>query len=248
MDDWNYRPAADQHLQPGDSMKSVRREAGLVGSVTQLGWRVVSRLYLLTYHRLAVYGAENVPTKPPFVLVANHASHLDALVLAAALPWRLRQSAFPIAAGDTFFETKVTTVFAAMMLNALPMWRKRCGAHGMSELRTRLVEEPAIYLLFPEGTRSRTGEMGAFKPGLGMLLGGADIPVVPCHLSGAFNALPSGARWPKPAKLVLRMAPPLRFGSLPNDKVGWRAISEQLEEAVRKLAPEKGDAPSPGSP
>jgi 1-acyl-sn-glycerol-3-phosphate acyltransferase len=240
MDDWTYRPAADQQLKPEDSMKSVRREAGLIGATTQLGWRIISRLYLRLYHRLTVHGIEHVPPTPPFVLVANHTSHLDALVLAAALPWKLRRFAFPIAAGDTFFETKATTVFAAMMLNALPMWRKRCGAHGMAELRSRLVEEPAIYLLFPEGTRSRTGEIGAFKPGLGMLLGGADVPVIPCHLSGALEALPPGGRWPKPAKLVLRMAAPLRFGSLPNDKTGWRTISEQLEAAVRNLAEFKG--------
>ena len=243
MDDWNYRPAADQQLKPGDSMKSVRRETGLIGATTQFGWRVLSRLYLRTYHRLSVQGLEYVPSVPPFVLVANHASHLDALVLAAALPWKLRRFAFPIAAGDTFFETKATTVFAAMMLNALPMWRKRCGAHGMAELRSRLIDDPAIYLLFPEGTRSRTGEIGSFKPGLGMLLGGADVAVVPCHLSGAFEALPPGARWPKPEKLNLRIGPPMRFGSIPNDKHGWRIISEQLEEAVRKLNPRSSSGP-----
>jgi 1-acyl-sn-glycerol-3-phosphate acyltransferase len=237
MDDWNYRPAADHQMKPGDSMKSVRRETGLIGAATQFGWRVLVRFYLRVYHRLTVHGIEYVPAAPPFVLVANHASHLDALVLSAALPWRLRRFAFPIAAGDTFFETKATTVFAAMMLNALPMWRKRCGSHGMAELRDRLVAEPAIFLLFPEGTRSRTGEIGTFKPGLGMLLGGADIPVLPCHLSGAFQALPPGGRWPKPEKITLRIAPPVRFGSLPNDKTGWRAIAEQLEEAVRKLDP-----------
>jgi 1-acyl-sn-glycerol-3-phosphate acyltransferase len=244
MDDWNYRPAADHQMKPGDSMKSVRRETGFIGATTQLGWRALSRLYLRTYHRLTVQGIEHIPAAPPFVLVANHASHLDALILAAALPWKLRRFAFPIAAGDTFFETKATTVFAAMMLNALPMWRKRCGSHGMAELRDRLVAEPAIYLLFPEGTRTRNGEIGKFKPGLGMLLGGADVPVLPCHLTGAFEALPPGGRWPKPEKIALNIAPPLRFGSLPNDKTGWREIAEKLEEAVRKLG-RRGDVTSP---
>ena len=65
MDDWNYRPAADQHLQPGDSLKSVRREAGLIATVTQLAWRVISRIYLRTYHRLSVHGLEHVPARPP---------------------------------------------------------------------------------------------------------------------------------------------------------------------------------------
>jgi 1-acyl-sn-glycerol-3-phosphate acyltransferase len=235
MGDWKFQPAGDQQLKPGESMKSVRREVGLIGATTQLGWRILSRLYLRGYHRLTVHGMEHLPEKPPFVMVANHSSHLDALTLAAALPWKLLRFAFPIAAGDTFFVTKATTVFAAMMLNALPMWRKKCGAHAMGELQARLLEGPAIYLLFPEGTRTRTGEMGPFKPGLGMLLGGADIPVVPCYLDGAFAALPPGGKWPKPHPLTLRIGPPLGFGSLPNDRTGWRTIAEQLEEAVRKL-------------
>jgi 1-acyl-sn-glycerol-3-phosphate acyltransferase len=237
MDEWQYRPAADQHLPPQERLRSVRREVGLVGATTQMLWRVVSRSYLRLYHRLAVEGLEHVPARPPFVMVANHTSHLDALVLAAALPWRLRRSAFPVAAGDTFFETPAVTVFAALMLNALPMWRKRCGAHGMAELRSRLVEEPAIYLLFPEGTRSRDGSMGHFKPGLGMLIGGADVPIVPCHLDGAFAAFPPNTRMPRPLPMRLRIGPAHNFSDLPNDRTGWQAIAERLEAAVRELAP-----------
>lgn len=236
MDDWQYKPAGDHGLKPTDSWRSLRREAGLFGVATQTIWRGLVRTYLAGYHRLKVTGAENIPAQAPFVMIGNHTSHLDALTLASVLPWRLRERAFPIAAGDVFFETPAASFFAAMMLNALPMWRKRCGSHAMQELRDRLVGEPAIYILFPEGTRSRDGKMGKFKPGLGMIVAGEPVPVVPCYLSGAHAAFAPGSSLPRPVPLHLRIGPPQTFADLSNDRGGWETISARLEAAVAELA------------
>ena len=117
-----------------------------------------------------------------------------AVVLGAALPWRVRSCAFPIAAGDVFFETKVASVMSAAMINALPMWRQNCGLHAMKDLRDRLVTDPCAFILFPEGGRSRTGEMARFKPGLGMLVAGTDVAVYPAHVKGAFECWPPSRR------------------------------------------------------
>ena len=103
-------------------------------------------------------------------------------MLAAPLPWRLRDRVFPIAAGDVFFETPMMSAFSAFFLNALPLWRKKCGPHALKELRDKLLEDPCVYVLFPEGARSRDGKMLPFKKGLGMLVAGTPVPVVP--LSG----------------------------------------------------------------
>ncbi|MEA3213767.1 MAG: 1-acyl-sn-glycerol-3-phosphate acyltransferase [Chthoniobacter sp.] len=235
MDDWQYKPAGDLGMKPVEGLRSLRREVGLFGTITQAAWRTAVRLYLRGYHRLTIVGREHLPQKPPFVMIGNHSSHLDALILAAALPWRLRQAAFPIAAGDVFFETPTATLFATMMLNALPMWRKRCGSHAMQELRERLIGEPAIYILFPEGTRSRDGQMGRFKPGIGMIVAGSEVPIVPCHLAGAHGAFPPGSSLPRPVRLSLRIGAPLVFSGLGNDRTGWQQIAAQLEAAVLDL-------------
>ena len=237
MDEWRYQPAGDLHLKPGESLRSLHREAGLIAGITQTAWRALVRAYLLGYHRLRVDGVENLPAQPPFVMIANHSSHLDALVLASAMPWRLRRSVFPIAAGDVFFETPAVALFSAMMLNALPMWRKRCGSHAMQELRDRLIDGPSIYILFPEGTRSRDGSMGHFKPGLGMIVAGSPVPVVPCHLEGAFAASPPGTHIPRPLPMRLRIGAPLTFGATTNDRAGWQEITARLESAVKELRP-----------
>jgi len=235
MEPWSYKPAADQGLAERERLRSLQRESGLAAYLAQGAWRAAVRGYLRLYHRLEIVGTEHLPAQPPFVLVGNHSSHLDALTLAAGLPWRLRQSVFPIAAGDVFFETPAAAFFAAMMLNALPMWRRRCGSHALHELRERLIGEPAIYLLFPEGTRSRDGRMGPFKPGIGMIVAGTDVPVVPCHLAGAHRALPAGQRWPRPTRLHLRYGAPLVFGAVTDNRDGWKEIATRLEGAVRSL-------------
>ena len=168
-------------------------------------------------------------------MIANHTSHLDALLLAAALPCRLCDCVFPVAAGDVFFNTPAISLFSATLLNALPMWRKNCGPHALAELKKRLIEEPCGLILFPEGTRSRDGTLGPFKPGLGMLTAGTAVPVIPCHLSGAFQAFPPAARLPRPRKIRLRIGQPLVFDSVPNRRAGWEEIATRAQEAVRRL-------------
>lgn len=235
MEEWKFEPARDLGLTFPQRLRSLRRESGLIGTLLHILWWTFIRCYLRLYHRLKVLGAENLPRQAPFVLVSNHASHLDVLVLAAPCPASLRDRLFPIAAGDTFFEKVPIAVFAAYALNALPLWRKHCDPRDLEELRRRLVEEPCAYVLFPEGTRTRSGEMGRFRRGLGALVASTPVPVVPCHLEGAFEAFPCHRRFPRPRPLTLRVGEPLRFASTRNDKDGWAEVAARVEEAVRRL-------------
>ncbi len=236
MKRWRLEPARDLGLPLGKRLRSLKRESGLIDRTARLAWWSAVRVYFAVAHRLSVKGREHLPTKPPFVVVANHASHLDAMVLAAAMPRRLWNCVFPIAAGDTFFETPVAAAFAAGLLNALPMWRRNCGSHAMRELRERLVGEPCGYILFPEGTRSRTGVMASFKPGLGMIVAETDVPVIPVYIHGAHEAAPPGRRLPRPRRIELRVGPALRFADQSNERPGWRNIAGRAEDAVRALA------------
>jgi 1-acyl-sn-glycerol-3-phosphate acyltransferase len=237
MDDWKLQPARDLGLPFKDRARSLRREDGLGESLLHWAWWFVIGAYLRGYHRLEVLGRENIPATPPFALVANHNSHLDALALAAMLPPRLRHRVCPIAAGDTFFQTPAMAAFAAFVLNALPLWRRHCGTHALHELRDRLLHEPCACILFPEGTRSRDGKMNGFKAGIGMLVAGAKVPVVPCHLSGCDRAWPPHSRFPAPKKISIRIGEPISFESTPDTRSGWESIAGELEQRVRALAP-----------
>ena len=245
MDDWRLQPARDLELAGADRHRSYQRESGLVANVARFAWWSMIRASLKLLHRLKIHGRENLPQSPSFVLVANHASHLDALVLGATLPLSLRDQLFPLAAGDVFFHTPALAAFSATVLNALPVWRKKDGAHAIKQLRTRLIDEPSIYILFPEGGRTRDGSMRPFKSGIGMMTAGTQVPVIPCHLEGTFEAFPPEAFVPRLHKVTVRIGTPRTFEHLENRRPGWDQVSRLLEEDIKALAQSLDDTPVP---
>jgi len=235
MEDWNLKPARDLGMPAGERIRSVRRERGTLPWLLHLILWTVVRAWLRVYHRLTIEGIDQLPKEGSFVLVANHASHLDALVLSSLLPWHLRPDVFPIAAGDTFFKSRITAVMSALFVNALPMSRKGGVSHSLADLRDRLAGSRCVYIIFPEGTRSRDGKMGPFKSGLGMMVAGTPISVVPCRLWGTFEALPPARRFARARKIRVRVGKPVQFDSICNDRQGWNQIAQTLQAAVAEL-------------
>lgn len=233
---WQYRPARDLGLPPSQRLRSLGRERGLIG--LGLHWAALRlvRGYLRFAHGLTIQGQENLPDEPPFVLVGNHSSHLDALTLCAALRGVSALRAYPLAAGEVFFGAPAASAFAAFFVNALPVWRGHTRPGDLDAMRQRLQEDRLAYVLFPEGTRSRDGTMARFRSGVGALVAGTEVPVVPCYLDGAFAAWPASSKVPRPGrKLHLRIGAPLRFPELTNERTDWVKVAGACENAVRAL-------------
>lgn len=231
----NLSPVRGSRTALREYFLNPRRQGGPVSQAAHHLWCVLVRVYLAACHRLEIHGRDHLPHEPPYILAANHLSHLDALVLAAAVPCRLRDRVFPIAAEDTCFEPPVRAAFIACVVNGLAIERRKWGPHSLRGLRQRLLEESCAYILFPEGTRSRTGQMGPFKGGIGMLVAGTAVRVIPCHLDGTFQALPPHRQWPRCHKIILHMGAPLLFSEVPNNRAGWREVAGRTEAAVRLL-------------
>jgi 1-acyl-sn-glycerol-3-phosphate acyltransferase len=235
--EFDLRPARDFGLTPARRLRSPEREPGLIGVFAHWLWTLAIRAYLAAFHHLRVSGRENLPAEAPFVMIANHASYLDTLALTAALPLHLSRVAYALAAGEVFFSSLRAAGFAALAVNALPLWRKRTSERDLAFLRTRLEEDRVVFILFPEGTRTRTGEMAAFRQGLGALVAGGAVPVVPCFISGAFAAWPPHRRLPRPRRLALVIGAPLTFAEAGRDRHGWAEIAAACEARVRALDP-----------
>jgi 1-acyl-sn-glycerol-3-phosphate acyltransferase len=237
MNRWQYSSAHDLGLEANQRHCSPHRENDLTQNLMRLGWLASIRLVFKFWNRLEILGWENVPVKPPFVITANHSSHLDALVLASALSLRWRDQISPLAAGDYFFSSKSRAGFSATILNALPIWRQRHHGqrHELGDLRDRLREQSAIYIVFPEGRRSRDGGLHEFKPGFATLVAGTTIPVLPCHLSGSFAALPPDKSVVRPRKIVLQIGAPLTFETVTNHAEGWRQICAVIRDKTVAL-------------
>lgn len=232
---WTYRPARDLGMAPIDRLRSVRREPGLISHTIHAATLSALSAYLRLYHRLRIVNPEQLPDKPPFVVIANHASHLDALILAAALGRSVRGCTFPVAAGDVFFTSSHRSLVSSLFINALPLWRKKVTAHALADLRTRLADGDCGLILFPEGARSRDGELLPFKQGLGMIVAGTPVPVVPCRLIGAFEAMPAGKWVPRPRRIEVRVGRALRFDDCESARAGWEQVARSVESVVRAL-------------
>ncbi|HEX2061961.1 MAG TPA: lysophospholipid acyltransferase family protein, partial [Thermoanaerobaculia bacterium] len=203
MDTWHYEPTADYDKTPVQRLENFPRHPDLLVYAARTVVNVAIRVLLRLWHRFEVVGREHLPAEGSFVLVANHASHLDAVALLSALPLANIHRAFPAAASDYFFTNLTRVLFSAVVINAMPFDRRENPRQSL-DLCRQLLESPGhILILFPEGTRTLDGNVGRFRPGIGFLTAGTGIPVVPCYLSGAYRAWPKGKWIPRPRKLKL---------------------------------------------
>ncbi|MHC4827148.1 MAG: lysophospholipid acyltransferase family protein [Planctomycetota bacterium] len=132
--------------------------------------------------------------EPPLILAANHQSHADTAAILGTLTPRIRRRQLMVAAG-----------FHAFAFD-------RYGP-PMRSLRTafRLVNHGWSLLMYPEGTRSRTGTMAPFKAGVGILARFTGRPVIPIHVQGGQRVLPCGAFMPRPGRITVCYGAPLFF-------------------------------------
>lgn len=181
---------------------------------------------------VTVLGRDNLrDVSGPFVVVSNHSSHLDAPLIIGALPRKLARYVATGAAADYFFDVRWRKGLTSLFFNAFPVDRN--GLRGRRGLATSLLDDGVPLLLFPEGTRSRTGEMGSFKPGAAALCISRDVPCLPVAIVGANAAMPYGRNWP------LRGRPPvwLTFGEpmRAEDGESVAQFSERIAKEVSGL-------------
>ncbi len=238
MRKWGYASALVLEQTAVDRLRRFPREPDLLVDGLRALVALLIRGLLRVYLRLEIIGRENLPNEESYVLVANHCSHLDTLCLLAALPWRRLDRAFPVAAEDYFFRNLPRTWFATVVMNALPFARQMRVRESLAICAQLLAQPGTVLIIFPEGTRSMTGETQPFKSGIGALLAGRDVSVLPCQVEGAFRAWPKGRRWPRPAKVRLMIGPPRNFAGRSREKSDLGAIAAELRCAVEEL----GDA------
>ena len=164
--------------------------------------RFFTRPALKTILSTNVEGQENVEgLEGAYVVVGNHTSHLDAPMVFTLLPEHMTERLATGAAADYWYRRPTLSKITALFFNTYPIERKR-GANQVSGpakgMTARLLREGIPILIFPEGTRSRSGEMGEFKVGAAALAIKFGIPIVPLALRGGHDAMPVGAVLPAP--------------------------------------------------
>jgi long-chain acyl-CoA synthetase len=221
------------------------REQALV-EVKPHGWalsfwarsfRRLARQWVVTRHvrrfcrPLELAGLEHFSQlNAPALIIANHTSHFDALIVLSILPGRLYGRIALAAAADRFYTQKLKGAWYSLRYNAFPITRN--GGRAALTHSEWLLQTGWSLLIFPEGTRSKTGELLPFHPGPAILALRQGAPVLPVHIEGAANILRPGTRWSQSASVRVEVGPPLTIEG--NDSVA--EATAKMEAAVRALA------------
>lgn len=146
---------------------------------------------------LNVRNRQLLPTKGPAIIIANHNSHLDTMVLMTLFSWSVLPEVRPVAAADYFLKTKMMAWFSTKVIGILPLDRAKTSPpqtidQRLSGVYTAL-EQNQIVILFPEGSRGEPEHLSEFKAGISHIAKAKpQVPIVPVYLHGLGKALPKG--------------------------------------------------------
>ncbi len=190
--DIDAAPSPNKHDRFDSRGRAAARFVAQRVLLRPLVWR-----FLVT---VTVLGQENVKdVRGGFIVVANHSSHLDTPLIMGGLPRKLVRYLAAGAAADYFFDIWWRRGLTALFFNAFPVQRTAGGVRSISA--KSLLQRGIPLLVFPEGTRSKDGEFGPFKPGAAALASSCNVPCIPVALIGVNLAHPRGTNWPKRGRL-----------------------------------------------
>ncbi|MCE9546706.1 MAG: 1-acyl-sn-glycerol-3-phosphate acyltransferase [Planctomycetia bacterium] len=164
--------------------------------------RTLCRMASAPAFRLRVQGRQNAPASGAVLVMSNHQSHLDPVLVGLCFDRRLNYLA-----RETLFRFPPLR-WMIRSVDAIPLDRDGLALAGIKETLRRLKHEEMV-LLFPEGTRSRDGQVGELKPGFCALARRAKVSLLPMALDGTFAAFPRSSKFPRPLPIQIHIGEPM---------------------------------------
>jgi 1-acyl-sn-glycerol-3-phosphate acyltransferase len=181
------------------------------------------------WFRYRFSGKSHVPQTGPVLLVSNHQSHLDPVLVGIACP---RQLKYLARKGLFFFPFSLWI----RSLGAVPIDRERGSIAGIRTTIDLLTKGEAV-VVFPEGSRTPDGKMHPLLPGFCLLARRSGATIVPVAIDGAFDAMPRGSAFARPAKISLAFGPSItsqQYEGL-DDKQLTQIVTERIATAAASL-------------
>ncbi|RKX70573.1 1-acyl-sn-glycerol-3-phosphate acyltransferase [candidate division WOR-3 bacterium] len=174
---------------------------------------------------LKITGIDNIP-RGPVIFAANHLSFLDPPVLGYAVHREVH-----FVAKEELFRIRRFFTWLIRYFNAISI--KRDGDITALKRILKILKEKGSVVIFPEGTRSKTGDLLPFLPGIGLIALKSRVPVVPIYIRNS-NA-PLLEIFLRKRRLEVRFGPPLYPNGFPATKEGYHRFTETLYHKVREL-------------
>jgi len=229
MKDWEYEN--EQWTRLPSYLKHLplfTRNLDLFSLFIRQLWAFFLKVFFFQFYiRLQVVGDYHAVFRkyPRLLIISNHASHLDAISIAASIPSRYWRDLYIAAAKDYFFSNPLFTFFSQHCLGAIPIDRKDKKGEAIKLINTLLTSLPRMWLiLFPEGTRSLDGKIHDFKRGVSIFSERTQTPILFLYTDGNSELWPKGAAFAKPGRLKIHVGPVKEPGPIDeifNDYKNW---------------------------
>ena len=188
--------------------------------------RKILKLFFKIYNRVEVKGTENFPRKP-FIIAPNHVSYLDAFVIASVLPEHVAKDTYFLGE-EVFFRNPVTSLFGRLA-HVITVNINRNLRESLQKVAWAL-RLGKVVVIFPEGARTRTGDLMEFKKGTAIISRELNVPIVPTALIGLYEVMSIYDKFPKPKKIRVVFGEPI----YPEDR-SYEEITEDLKKRVETL-------------
>lgn len=183
------------------------------------------KAYLKLYCGFTAHGLENLPKQGPYIIAPNHQSFMDGLIVTGFMDNKSIRNSY----------------FYAKSQHVKQGWKKYLASHhniiimDMSTLQDSIPQLSQVLktghnlIIFPEGTRTKTGRVGKFKKTFAILSKELDVPVVPVRIDGAFEAMPKGAKFLKRHHIDITYLPPIS----PSKDDSYDEFAEKIRKAIK---------------
>jgi 1-acyl-sn-glycerol-3-phosphate acyltransferase len=182
------------------------------------------------FFKFEVRGAEHIPRTGAAIIASNHASYLDPPLIGMAIP----RPIFYFAKEELF-----RTLFgsALKIVNAIPVNRDQLDRKTLRTVLSVLAQGEMI-LMFPEGTRSESGDLQEGRPGTGFIAYQAKVPVVPAYVGGSFDILPRGGKFFRFTQCTVTFGPAVdlsAYFAAARTKDMYERMSQEIMRSIERL-------------
>ena len=194
-------------------------------SFTHTLYEGMFKTFFKTYNRMTIKGVENIPANGPFILAPNHQSYLDAPIAMAGVPKNQ--------INDIYFyatEEHVQGKFLRFMANRhnIILMENRNLKNSILKL-SKVLRQGKSIMIFPEGTRTFSGEMGDFKKTFAILAKELNVPIIPVRITGAYRMLKRGTRFIQPCHIQVEYLPEV----MPNETLTYDEIAQIVKSRIQ---------------
>lgn len=182
------------------------------------------KAFLGSYSRLSVKGKENIPQSGPFIIAPNHQSYVDGAIAMMGIPAKTANDCYFYATEEHV--KKAAVRYLADNNNVILM--ERGNLKDSIQKLGKVLKQGKNIVIFPEGSRSHTGNLMTFKKTFAILAQELNVPVVPVCIRGAFDALPRGSKFMAPKKIEVEYLTPV----MPDASLSYDEFTDVVKQKI----------------